>query len=430
MTDQSFLSYGSFCKRIEHVNAAVNVLSTNHIMEGNTRAVFAFLYNTGLNIKGNIPKRYINTSVIPFIRNVIDSLVTVGYFAFVFEKLTPVLLEMDSYILVPPLMCTEAIKCHPLYDLLFIRQQEHDKYRNITPILYIHQPPKQNGNITTACLKIVDMNDWIVEYNRLALLNDAMNMRPKCWITKKNEKDTVLACYPYYESAGNTAGDTDGITSADEREKKLDTSRNYVNNENYLKAMKQQEIKQTTTFLKTCMPRIFPIDAENNPSVVVEVLPGTDVVPMPSTHTRQDLVDLMRLFDQRMCNALGVPPTIIGLPAPTNVSLDPEQAIKLWVRSLIPYRDIINLALEDIVNTFVQVSVLKAREAQNNGPSESFEYGLELQKGYEDNELYLLQPFLTPAAFARHMSRYKDIPLVDFRKEDPYELTAKRKKIN
>ena len=78
----------------------------------------------------------------------------------------------------------------------------------------------------------------------------------------------------------------------------------------------------------------------------------------------------------------------------------------------------------------MQVSVLKAREAQNNGPSESFEYGLELQKGYEDNELYLLQPFLTPAAFARHMSRYKDIPLVDFRKEDPYELTAKRKKIN
>ena len=104
MSTSSFLNTVSdFKERTNQVKIAVTLSRSNHIVQSTIRAIFSQLQQQGLTIIGSVDKNDVLEICMPIIRDIINSLITVGYFAVVIDKNNkPKIIDPELYIVVPP----------------------------------------------------------------------------------------------------------------------------------------------------------------------------------------------------------------------------------------------------------------------------------------------------------------------------------------
>ena len=104
MEGSSFQSrFGEFQHRVQQVRIANALCRDNHIVQCTIRACWVHIFQGGLTFSGHIEKPDIDLVYLPFVKDAVRSLITVGYFAFVVDKHTQKIRVLDSstYVIVP-----------------------------------------------------------------------------------------------------------------------------------------------------------------------------------------------------------------------------------------------------------------------------------------------------------------------------------------
>jgi hypothetical protein len=405
----SFLTQvNEFKDRSNQVQIAVNLCRHNHIIQSAIRAMSTDLLTSEFECTGNISPQAIELYYVPFVRDAVASLVTVGYLAFVVENQFPRILDPSTYIIAPPdIMAGKAQKIEKStqgFDLIFLDQEDCDKYRNNRPELMIQYAPLKNGSLTCPCMTVIDMHDAILEFTRLALLNDAINLRPKAWISA-NDSISKPAVYHYLDPS-ETSGDIANVRKS--HQNRIGAS-NYISEQNMIRSQKPQPTSRS--FADLCVSE--RVDPSLDPSLVIEVMPNMNITNMTASHTRPDLVALIELFDRRMCNALGIPTILLGIPAPGIAKLDSVYSIKLWESIIIPFRNILNIALAAVITKkIIPFHILQYKKTRDK--AWLVPVTLILHTTLSKETLLEIQPFLTMKAFGKHMAQILGINPSDF----------------
>jgi len=171
--------------RTRQIEIAGTLSFSNHIIQATSRAIWAHLYKSGFKVDGEFDTDVIEAVFVPFIRDATRSLVSFGYFAFVVVKKNPVLIDPTSYVVVPADVWKSCKEMGDDRKVVFVRQTDCDKYRHHEPELVVMHAPLENGRLTCPAMSVVDMHDAIIEFTRLSLLSDNINLRPKAWVSSK-----------------------------------------------------------------------------------------------------------------------------------------------------------------------------------------------------------------------------------------------------
>lgn len=406
------MDVSNFRQRAEYVRLAMNLARKNHIIQATARAIWGQLFQNGFTTVG-LAVNDAEEVYSPFVRDAIFSLVAVGYFAFVMEPgriPTPYVLPPETFIVVAgrdiPHFKGEK------YNAFFLKQQDCDKYRKIPPVVYVQNPPLSTGQLTCASMTIVDMHDAIIEFTRLALLNDAINLRPKAWFTTKdNQRMSGLDGPSFREDDSDPDNYRRSMgTELGNRSNKIDYSE--INRRNDLRSRLLEEQGPFRTFSEVCLTR--NLNLSRDPSIAIELASGVDIIPMPPAHTRVDLVQLLSSFDYRMCNALGIPPSYLGLASLTADHRDRDSSGELWVKTINPMRKLINQAIEDaVIRSYTAVHAIKYKKTGDKKYLCPIKISIEPAVG--TTQLLTFQPYLTDAAFAKYMSKATGILTSEFR---------------
>lgn len=427
--------------RTVQVGIAGKLLRHNHILNATARAVWSHIYKNGFKTAGPIESGTVQTVYVQLVRDAIRSLVGFGYFALAIDGQTPFIVDPESYLVVDrdSLIDWES-KSNSEFHAVFIEQTDCDRFRKKPPKIYIQFAPLSGGQLTCPAMQLVDMHDAIIEFTRLALLNDGINVRPKAWTSLNDDKkqDGVFH-FLEPEPAGN-AGAGIGRPKIDGNARKnriqqaqyiadLNIMRKNAADENTAAAVIDDRRKGHLRgpFATACLSRSMDMDSVRDPSLIIDIMPNTSITQMAPTHTRADLVDLIRLFDQRMCNALGVPPTLLGLPAPNNVSNHDDEAVRLWENVINPIRDLLNLALKDAVEMattkFNAIQYKKTRDRKFLAPVR-----IEIVHTLSMQTVFELAPYLTEPAFNKHLSTCTGLDIGDFRPKHELGIFAVKEK--
>lgn len=400
---------GEFQYRADQVRLAVYLSQTNHIVISTIRALFNAVTESGLHTEGFVDDNEHVTIYLPFIQNAIKSLISVGYFAFCLDNDRIIVFEPDSYIVVPPDSLHSQGNMTEEFNVIFLKQEDCEKFRKNPPKLILLNAPTKGGKLQCPVMSVVDMHDAIIEFTRLALINDAINLRPKAWMSKK---DTAHAPGVYHYLDAKDLDSSDAATGHKSKKNRSEAS-NYIAEQNYLRGQKNDTYNTTRTFADTCISRHVVVDSDNDPSVLVEIMPNMDVTAMGQTHTRKDLVDLIQLFDRRMCNALGIPTLLLGIPAPGMVHVEEESSMALWKQQCKNIVHIINYAFSILVEAF-----LTPLHAQKYKKTKDKKYlypvRIFLNMILSKKNVLELQPFLKPKSFAKHMANATGLEVGDF----------------
>ena len=403
------MDVSNFRQRVEYVRMAMNLARSNHIVQATARAIWGQLFQNGFTVVG---VQDIEKTFTPFVREAIFSLVAVGYFAFVMEPgplPLPYLLPPESYIIV-------AGRDIPhfkgsTYNAFFLKQKDCDKYRNNPPSVFVQNAPLFTGQLTCPSMSIIDMHDAIIEFTRLALLNDSINLRPKAWLTKKG---TTIDAGVYGSSFmyGNEFKKSSGFTEADNSRNSKLQYMNELKERNSLRSRLLEEHGPYRSFANACLSR--QLDISHDPSIAIELEPGIDIVPMPPAHTRVDLVQLLSSFDYRMCNAMGIPPSYLGLASLTADHRDRDSSGELWIKTIQPTRLLINRALEEIViRSYTTIHAINYKKTGNK--KFLVPVSISIEPSINSTQLLTMQPYLTHEAFALYMSKATGLLPSDFR---------------
>ena len=423
--------------RMIQVALAGKLARQNHIIQATARAVWSHLYKNGFTVTGPIDTETVQNVYVRLVRDAIRSLTGFGYFAIVIDGLIPRVLDPETYVVVDRMSLFEiSEKAHDdPFHVIFLDQTDCDTYRTKKPILYIQFAPTSTGHLTAPAMQLIDMHDAIVEFTRLALLNDGINLRPKAW-TSERETTKQPGVYRFLEEEDVSLPSGDArLTGL--RHAKADRSNraSHVMNVNRSRASAFEEMTAAQLvedrrlgvlrgpFATACLSRVMEMDSVHDPSLLVEVNPNMNVTQMAPTHTRTDLVDLIRLFDQRMCNALGVPPTLLGLPAPNNVSNHDDEAVLLWENTINPVLAILNMALADsLACSVVKVNAISYKKTRDR--SYLAPVRIELTHALSLTTILTLEPFLTDLALNKHMALCTGLDVKDFRPKRIEEVLA------
>ena len=409
-------SVSDFRSRVAQVQLAMKLAHSNHIIHATYRALWAHLYQGGFKVTGAVEKEKLYTVYTPFTRDAIRSIISVGYFAFVLDPSSkePRVVDPSTYVVASG----DAMHMDSSQDTtlraIFLNQEDCETYRHNPPELYVQYAPSASGALTCPSMSLIDMHDAIIEFTRLALLGDNINLRPKAWISAK-EVNKNPAVYHFLDSKDVDSSDR---AQTQKNKKNRENMNSYITEQNSVRARLQQERKIPGTFTDTCISRTVEIDSgTNDPSLMVEIAPGMDITNMGATHLRSDLVHLIQLFDMRMCNALGIPAELLGVSTSrtSGVAASPETT-RLWERIAEPYRDLLNIALAKAVEkTFtIQNAIMykKTREREYLAPIRiSLEACVSLER------LLLLQPYMTATAFGKHAAALTGFAASDFLKD-------------
>lgn len=415
--NRSFLS--QFRSRSCQVKIATKIGRENHIIQATIRAIWGHLYQNGFTIVGHIANDIVQTTYVPFVRNAIASLITVGYFAYIIEDGLPIILDPNTYVLVPTIDIPSSRSTNA-YTVVFITQRECDRYNKMMPVPYIQYAPDREGNLTCPSMQLVDMHDALIEFIRLALLNDAINLRPKAWVSEKDTTTTqgVYQFLPMEERDRPTRGFPQGLANGQptlNREGK----RAYTRDQNSLLSQVQHSVQsqEPRAFTTACFSRTMDIDALHDPSIMVHVNPNTEITAMGATHTRSDLVQLVQLFDQRMCTALGVPPHLLGQPGSRFDNSADVRVVELWENIIAPYREMINLALvSSVEETYVKFAAKQYKLTKDARYITPVRISIEPQ--ISRDTILSLQPFLKQEAFNKLLAHNTGLDVADFRVEE------------
>jgi len=401
-----------FRSRVQQVHTALQLSRTNHIVQATCRAMWAQLYNNGFDVIGKVDPDVLELVYVPYGREAIKSLFAVGYFAFVIDTKThePRVLDPASYIVASSEILHFCVDKSKEFNVVFLNQEDCEAYRTNPPELYIQYAPLLNGTLTCPAMSVIDMHDAIIEFTRLALLGDNINVRPKAWLSAKDHQKNPGVYHFLDESA--TVSDPSKFLHSKNIAQNRNGKQNFADCRNSMSARQTQETKTPGTFTDTCISRQFQIDAVNDPSIRVEVAAGTDITNMGQTHTRSDLVSLIHLFDQRMCNALGIPLELLGLNG-ANKTTTSRESSELWERMCVPYRNLLNISLAKAVEkTITQTNAKlykKTRDRMHLLPVRiSLNYSVTFDK------LLILQPYMTPKGFAKTMALITGLEATDF----------------
>lgn len=411
MQQASFLSnVSAFQYRVDQVKMAVKLGHSNHIFQSSTRALFNAITNDGFSITGNVDKSNITTEYLPFVQSAVTSLMTVGYFAFLCDHNTQkfIVFEPDTYVVVPRESELGVVAKSDPFVVIFLKQDDCDKYQKTPPKLVLLNTPTQNGLLQCPLMSVVDMHDAIIEFTRLALINDAINLRPKAWMSKK---DTAHAPGVYHYLNPQDLDSSEAATGY-KLQKNRNQAANYVAESNLRRAQGAWS-STNSSFADTCISRNVVIDSEHDPSVLVEIMPNMDVTAMAPTKTRTDLVELIELFDRRMCNALGIPTALLGIHVPNLSSNDSELTTLLWTQQCKKYQTIINHALTILVESYITPRHAKEYKKSRNRDW-LFPVKISLNSVLKKNDLLTLEPYLKPAAFAKQMALVTGLQPSDF----------------
>jgi len=401
----------NFRSRITNVRLGAFLARTNHVVQATARAMTSHICKNGFKVTGNLEDALVQTQYVPFVRNAVTSILAVGYFAVALNN-GPVVLAPDMYVVVA---AEDADIPNPKpFNVIFLTQLDCDRYRHHPPLVYVQFAPTRTGQLTCPSMQIVDMHDATTEFIRLALLNDAINLRPKAWASERDSK-VQSGVFSYLKE------DDPFMTAEQKRDAEM-TNKNRAGMSNFV-AERNKAQTQTTEeprmFASACVSRAID---PGDPGTLVNVLPNLDITAMASTHTRTDLVELIRLFDQRMCNALGVPPYLIGLPVPMNAANNYLESLRLWECTVTPFRAMLNIALADIVEETVTkpgaIQFKKTRDRKWLQPTR-----IEIEPSLSIELLQALYPYLTPAAFAHHMAKGTGLQPTDFRQDTVFTKT-------
>lgn len=422
--------------RTVQVGVAGKLMRHNHILNATARAVWSHIYKNGFNVVGPIESDIVQTVYVRLVRDAIRSLVGFGYFALAIEGRTPYIVDPESFLVVgrENLVDWES-KSKDEFHAVFIDQSDCDRFRKKPPKVYVQFAPLSGGQLTCPAMQLVDMHDAIIEFTRLALINDGINVRPKAW-TSLNDDKKYTGVFHFLEEddiAARTAMDHGHLgDKRPTRSEQYSMKQNRMRKSQYIADMngaRKNALDDMTAagviedrrkghirgpFATACLSRVMEMDSVNDPSLVVDIMPNTSITQMAPTHTRTDLVDLIRLFDQRMCNAMGVPPTLLGLPAPNNVSNHDDEAVMLWENIINPIRDLLNMALADAIEwtttKWNAIQYKKTRDRKFLAPVR-----IEIVHTISLQTIFALGPYLTEKAFNRHLSTCTGLDIGDFR---------------
>lgn len=413
-----------FRNRVQQVRTALQLSRTNHIVQATCRAMWAQLYNNGFDVIGKVDKDVLELVYVPFGRDAIKSLYSVGYFAFVIDKKTdePRILDPASYIVASSDILQFSVDKSKEYNVIFLNQEDCEAYRTNPPDLFIQYAPLLNGTLTCPAMSVIDMHDAIIEFTRLALLGDNINVRPKAWLSAKDQQKNP-GVYHFLDASGETNPRADNIIQMKRAKDNRIGKQTFADERNTMSARQMQETKTPGTFTDTCMSRQFQMDAVNDPSIRVEVAAGTDITNMGQTHTRSDLVSLIHLFDQRMCNALGIPLELMGLTE-SSKTISSREGCELWERLCIPYRNLLNISFARAVEkTMTQQNAKLYKKTRDR--SHLLPVRISLKYSITFDKLLILQPFMTPKGFAKSMALMTGLDATDF--QQTVEVAAAKK---
>ena len=424
--------------RTVQVGIAGKLMRHNHILNATARAVWSHIYKNGFNIIGPIDTETVQTKYVRLVRDAIRSLVGFGYCALAIEGRTPYIIDPESYLVVDKESLVDwENKSKDDYHVVFIDQSDCDKYRHKPPKLYVQFAPLSGGQLTCPAMQLVDMHDAIIEFIRLALINDGINVRPKAW-TSLNDDKQYKGVFHFLEDEDyidpktknpyhNMASDDNPSISQRRKMKanrvrkgehvaSMNSARKYALDEHTAAGVIEDRKKGHIRgpFATACLSRVMDMDSVNDPSLIVDIMPNTSITQMAPTRTRTDLVDLIRLFDQRMCNAMGVPPTLLGLPAPNNVSNHADEAVMLWENIINPIRDLLNILLADAVElTTTKWNAIQYKKTRDR--KFLLPVRIELLHALSMQSIFSLAPYLTEKAFNRHLATCTGLDEADFR---------------
>lgn len=395
--------------RFQFVDLACRIASENHIVKATCHAAGSYLLQNGFKHDGfSIDDKHdIATIFHSFVYESVASLYTTGYFAYVIDrvngKLRPRILPPYSYILVTPVSYAHLDFVPKTYYTVVLRNQEQcDLYRRNQPVSYILHPPHDSGRLNSAVLNLIDMHDAVIELLRLTLIHDAIRIRPKAWLTRQHKKDSP--CYDFLDHTIDLPVEI--------RENTRPSIYSDMLNRN-ARLTEDRSSFSVDTFTKSILSRTIDSTADKDPSILIHAPPDFDLTQMNDTPIRPDLEPLIRLFDQRMCNSLGVPSAIIGLLQNSQASTSVPESVRAWQSSLVPFRNIINIALADVVAvSYTKIAVMqfkKTRDRKFLSP-----IYISLTPAVSLDTVLNLQPYLKPEEFAKIVSEITGLKPSDF----------------
>jgi hypothetical protein len=426
--------------RTIQVGIAGKLLRHNHILNATARAVWSHIYKNGFKVIGPIDEETVQTVYVRLVRDAVRSLIGFGYFALGIDGKEPFIVDPESYLVVGKdhLIDWES-KSSDDFHAVFIDQVDCDRFRKKPPRVFVQFSPLSGGQLTCPAMQLVDMHDAIVEFTRLALINDGINVRPKAWASLNDDKkhDGVFHFLEDDDFQSRGMRYDENLTRSDLLKTKRNRERQgqMVAGANEARKNLLDETTAATLledrqkgylrgpFASACLSRVMDMNSVRDPSLLIDVMPNTTITQMAATHTRGDLVDLIRLYDQRMCNAMGIPPTLIGLPAPNNVSNHDDEAVRLWENIINPIRDVINIALVDaIAKTTTKWNAIRYKKTHDREFLKPVR--IEIKHTLSMQAIFALGPYLTEKAFNRHLATCTGLDIGDFRPQHDLGIFA------
>lgn len=403
----------SLRSRFGYVDLACRVATENHIIKATCHAADSYLLQQGIDTVHFPEEELADIELVytPFIYAAVSSIYTVGYFAFVMDringKLRPRILPPHAYILVTASNFDHSdMRPKTYYTVILRNQDECDRYRANPPTPYVLHPPEDTGKLASPTLNLIDMHDTVLELVRLSLLHEAIRTRPKAWLTHRDKKDD--ACYSFLNEStkhcGTSSQHPPGNPDRSVHEDMLQRNRNLA---------QERHFDSPATFSRSLMNRSITMDAVKDPGVLVHAPPDFNVVQMSDTPPRHDLEHIIRLFDQRMCNSLGVPPAVIGLLQSAQATTSVPESLRAWQSSLSPFRNLINHALADALDhSHTKIAAIKYKKTRDRKWLNPVR--LSLSPAISLETALTLQPYLKPKEFAEIISKITGIKSTDF----------------
>ena len=146
----------SLRSRFGYVDLACRVATENHIIKATCHAAGSYLLQQGIDTVHFPEEELADLELVytPFIYAAVSSIYTVGYFAFVMDringKLRPRILPPHAYILVTASNFDHSdMRPKTYYTVILRNQDECDRYRANPPTPYVLHPPEDTGKLAS-----------------------------------------------------------------------------------------------------------------------------------------------------------------------------------------------------------------------------------------------------------------------------------------
>ena len=419
----------SFNARIRAVLIAHRIAHENNIFQAHKLHAWSILYGTGIVAqRGTETLENFNETILSFYvrfaREATHSLLSHGYFAYVYTKLqphgcdfkvtVPTVLAPNIYFIIsqrvlehefPALVGQGRIRGG--YHVIFIRKEDETMYGHAQP--YVEDPPDDyDGRLSCPAAKIYDMHDFCATHNQLHMVEANINVTPKAWTSHKDDTRSGLVTGDRWaDLTGVRAGLSDMpdyiVEDAVASEAAMVQARRQIDD---VEAMRADQKKPAVPGLAafTTRSRTMDICSSKDPTSLYPLPSNTTIIPVPAVSSSHDIVAYTQMQDRRIAVTLGLPLGIVGLGSHTGQEgIWSMIAYKQYKRQLAPLRQQINTSLVNIITDLFEKGSKKAF-LKSQDPYYLQGVTIQLVPTLDTLEFQQIVPFLKKEAAAKHLA--------------------------